>query len=295
MIRTGLLLFAVVALAQADSPADLGPTRIMSGSGGPLESGIAIYFATYVIPGGKWAAGYGGGGISVGRGVFHRDMKERTSGMYFGYDLTFTGDATNGYQAVFRPLSDVADRSRVIVPRLPPPQTIHDRDTIALDMMVSPDGAQRIVDYIQVFLTPPEPAAATTSAEPRDFIVDDGAVTYNSSFMTFWINGQKQSGLTGFTGKPGASFWVAFPGRGRYILSLVPYDGFSKSGIVRDNVLSFQDGGQEYEVRLMSPIAGSGKAWNLYVLHDAGYEGKPQLRDAISCGSDRLENLVSGR
>jgi hypothetical protein len=270
-----------------------------------LKSGITIRFATYAVPGGNWAAGYREGGIGGGAGVeaIRRDMKNPANGLYFGYDLAFTGDAAGGYQAVFRPLSDASLPAgssagasvRAPAPKLPPPQPVRDGDTIAFDIMASPDGTQRIVDYIQIFLKPPEPAAASNNAEARDFTIDDGAITYDASAMTFWINGQKQAGLTGFTRNRGYTFWVAFPGRGRYILSLVPHDGFAKSGVVRDNVVAFQDGSQQYEVRFMGPVAGSGKAWNLYVLHDSIYQPAPQLRDAIRCGTERLENLAVGR
>jgi len=302
MIKASLFLFAAAALALADSPGDLGPTRIMSGSAS-LKSGITIRFATYAVPGGKGAAGYGEGGISDGVNAIHRFMKEPTNGRYFGYDLELTGDEASGYWGVFRPLYETGgsyvsingERVHAAALKLPPPQPVRDGDTIALDIMASPDGTQRIVDYIQISLKPPEPAAASNNAEARDFTIDDGAITYDASAMTFWINGQKQAGLTGFTRNRGYTFWVAFPGRGRYILSLVPHDGFAKSGVVRDNVVAFQDGSQQYEVRFMGPVAGSGKAWNLYVLHDSIYQPAPQLRDAIGCGTERLENLVVGR
>jgi hypothetical protein len=248
-----------------------------------LKSGVTIYFATYAVPGGKWASRYGEGGISGGVEAIHRDMKDPASGLHFGYELAFTGDAVNGYQAVFRPLSGAGPG-----PKLPPPQAVRDGDTIAFDIMVSPDGTQRIMDYVQVFLRAPEPAAASSHAEARDFTVDDGAITYDTSAMTFWIDGRKQTGVTGFTGKAGSTFWVAFPGRGRYVLSLVPHEGFSMAGVVRDNAAAFQDGPHAYEVRFMGAIAGRGKAWNLYVRHDwAG----PQA-DAIRSGTGRVEELV---
>jgi hypothetical protein len=170
---------------------------------------------------------------------------------------------------------------------------VRDGDTIALDLMVSPDGTRRIVDYIRVSLHPLEPPAATTTAEPRDFTVDDGAVTYDASATSVWIDGKKQTGILGFTGKPGSTFWIAFPGHGRYILSLIPHEGLVKSGVVCDNVLFFQDGGDQYEVRFMSSVAGRGKAWNLYVIRDGGYE--TLTSDAVSAGIDRLENLLPGQ
>jgi len=141
----------------------------------------------------------------------------------------------------------------------------------------------------------PEPRPATTTAEPRDFTVDDGPVAFEIPQMTIWINGQKYQGAAGATGKPGATFWLAFPGQGRYVLSLTPHDGFTRSGTIRDNVISFEDEGQLYEVRFMKPIAGIGKAWNLYVLHDLTYQPPPNQTSSIYAGVDRLEDLLPAR
>jgi hypothetical protein len=169
---------------------------------------------------------------------------------------------------------------------------VHDGDTIALDLMVSPDGRQRVTDYIEIYAKKPEPKPAMTTIEPRDFTVDDGPVTFDPMLYTIWIQGQKYSGNSGFSTKPGATFWIAFPGQGRYILSPVPQPGFILSGAIRDNVVTFRDGGREYEVRFLSAIAGAGKAWNLYMTHDPTYEPKPNQQNKISMGTDRLENLV---
>src|SRR5688572_77090 len=118
-----LLVLAVDGLAQVSAPPGLGPTRIMSGSG-TLRSGMTIQFAAYAIPGGKWGGAFGGAGIKVGAETIHRSVIHSPNGAYFGYDLAFRGDATNGYEAVFRPLSNVGNRSRVTLPKLPPPQPV---------------------------------------------------------------------------------------------------------------------------------------------------------------------------
>ena len=80
--------------------------------------------------------------------------------------------------------------------------------------------------------------------------------------------------------------------RGRYILSLVPHDGFQKSGTIRDNVLSFQLDGQQYEIRTPDLILGVKGAWNLYAMHGPQYQPKV---DWISMGTDRLDNLLPNR
>ena len=145
-IFVSLILVSGVALAQTNGP---GPTMLTS-STGTLKSGITIRFATYAIPGGKQASAYGQGGIIVDGDIIHRFMNDPASGASFGYDLSIPGDALHGYQAVFQPLTKAGDSSRLIVPKFPPPQTVKDGDTISLDLMASPDGTQRVVDYIQV-------------------------------------------------------------------------------------------------------------------------------------------------
>jgi hypothetical protein len=281
-----------VALGQTNPT--LGPTPIMGGSG-TLNSGVTIRYATYAIPGGKWASSYGAGGIVVGVEAIHRFVVDPVSGNYFGYDLSFTGDAAHGYQAVFQELSDagltgMGTRSHAIVPKFPPPQSVINGDTIALDLMSNQDGSQKIVDYIQVLLSPiPSPAASSLPA-PRDFTVDDAALNFDTSRIEVWIDGVKWSGGRGFTGKPGSTFWIAFPGKGRYILSLVPHEGMVKAGAVRENVLAFEDGGHAYEVRLASPVTGAHTAWNLYMAHDTAYSA-----DEVRSGVDRYENLAVKR
>jgi hypothetical protein len=163
-------------------------------------------------------------------------------------------------------------------------------DIIELNLMFSSDGKQRLTDYIEIQGRSSEPAAATTTTEPRDFSLDDGPVSVDSWRMAIWIDGQKSQGISGFTEKPGATFWVAPPGQGRYVLPLTPHEGFVKSGSIRDNVIGFEAGGRQYEIRFMTPIAGAGKAWNLYVLHDQTYQS--QLTNGTSVGIDRLENLL---
>jgi hypothetical protein len=226
-------------------------------------------------------------------------MIDRNSGSYFGYDVTVgTPDATGAYLVTFKPLThveqidDAANLRLEVLPKYPAPQMVHDGETIELDLMASPDGKRKLIDIIAIRFHEPPPAAARTNAAPRDFTVDDGPVAFDTTQWTFWKQGQQVQGQTGFTGKPGATLWIAIPGQGRYILSLIAHEGFTKSGTVRDNVVSFEDAGQRYELRFNSPIAGAGKAWNLYVMHDAGYRPDLFHRSSVDAGTDRLDNLL---
>jgi hypothetical protein len=79
------------------------------------------------------------------------------------------------------------------------------------------------------------------------------------------------------------------------ILSLAPHNGFTKSRVVRDNVISFEANGQPCEIRFLTPVAGNGTAWNLYVMHDPGYLPKENQRAHVTTGKGRLDELVERR
>ena len=68
-----------------------------------------------------------------------------------------------------------------------------------------------------------------------------------------------------------------------------------KGGTLHGDTISFQDAGQRYDVRFAGPIAGPGKAWNLYVLHDMSYEPNTASQSIFSAGTDRLDNLWTKR
>lgn len=290
-----LCLFAAAALAQQ-------PGRQIIAGSTTLKSGVFVRFKSILASTGlstyDIGRGLGQGGITGVADGIRREMVDSSTGLYFGYDLVVgAGEDKNGYLITFRPPVEAERNSMgtalkyLPLPKYPPPMVVHDGDVIVLDLMVSPDGKQKLTDYVEILSQAPEPGAANTTAEPRDFTLDDGPVRFDAERIAIWINGRKYSGLSGFTGKNGATFWIAFPDQGRYILSLAPHDGFVASGAIRDNVVSFRDGVQEYEVRFLSPIAGAGKAWNLHMMHDPSYEPNHNQRHIISMGTDRLENL----
>ncbi len=294
-----IYLFGVVAFGQS---------QIMMSGTASLKSGVWVRYKSVLSrtagPPVDLYHGLRGGGVVVGADTIHRLMADGLRGTYFGYDLVIRpAGGENKYMATFQPPSNVSEILKHMngdaltlmpPPKYPGPQIVHDGDIIEFDLMTSPDGKQRLTDYIEIFSHAPEPPAAKTTAEPRDFTVDDGSVAFDGSRITVWKQG-KQLPSNGFTGRPGATFWIAVPDQGRYILSLTPHEGFAKAGAIRDNVISFEDAGQEYEVRFMSPIAGAGKAWNLYLMQDLAYVPDPSLRNQVSMGTDRLEHLLPNR
>jgi len=289
-----LFLLASAALAQ--------PGFFMSG-GGDLKSGIVVHFRTMIEPPVKVAdmkafAGGLSGGVSDGDDAVRRYMWDDS--IYFGYDIAVTRVA-GSYSVTFLPSTISPQRmlgkalTPAPQPKFPAPQLVQDGDTIALDLFISPDGKHKIVDYIQI-LSPQKaaPPPPMTTSTPRDFSIDDGPVRFAiEPKMTYWIDGREFTGPSGFTGKPGATFWIWVPGGPRYVLSLAPAPGFEKVGAVRDNAIAFSADGHSYEIRFSGPIAGAGAAFNLYLLRDTAYIPKPEQLNEIVSGTDRLDKLIA--
>jgi hypothetical protein len=229
-----------------------------------------------------------------------RFVIDKVHRQYFGYDISAEATSAGGqYRVTIAPLTWIPPKDQghltpVLLPKYPEPQIMNETDTLELDLLVSPDGKQKVVDYIQVSKKP-EPPAATNDQQPKDYTLDDGPINFDFENETsVWVDGEKYPGSYGAEIKTGATVWFYYPGQGRYILSLVPHEGFSQTGAVRDNVIAFQGEGQQFEIRTMKLIVGQSKgAWNLYVLHDPSYQLKE--RDQVQFGTDRLENLLPKR
>ena len=293
MRKTSLLFFigTLTLIAQQD------PGLIMSGSASG-SSGIEVRFAVIAKPpSGSLAARIGTSGIKTadsGNGA-SRFVIDEVHRQYFGYDISAEATSVAGqYRVTIAPLTWTPKEqglTPVLLPKYPEPQLVNESDTIELDLLVSPDGKQKVSDYIQVGMKP-EPLAATNTQQPKGYTLDDGPVNFDfENDATVWVNGEKYPGSYGSETKPGATVWFYYPGQGRYVLSLVPHDGFSKAGDIRDNVISFQGEGQQFEIRTMKLIVGSSAgAWNLYVLHDPTFQ--PKEAGSVQFATDRLENLL---
>jgi len=74
-------------------------------------------------------------------------------------------------------------------------------------------------------------------------------------------------------GCSGALLWLYIPGRGRFIFSLVPRDGydFQKIAVLDENKITFTIDGEHYEWVSSTSILPSGGTWNLWVLRDTKY------------------------
>ena len=297
-----LVLYAARCLAQVSTGHELASGNAVLGSGETVE------YKTLIEPPLSNSAflPVGSGFHNAGNSIQHF-VYDRGSRSYFGYRMAVTPGVTpNARQVTFGPLieSEMRDALKSVagdlplnpapLPKYPAPQTVYDGDTIALDLMVSPDGRERIVDYIRLGFgaKPVKPPPAAT-AEPRDFTLDDGPVNFSTEPPQVRIDGAAFPGIVLMYGsKGGATVWFYFPGQGRYILSLAPHEGFARSGVLRANDISFRADGHEYQIHTPKPLAGTRQAWNLYVARDPQFLPRPALVKAVVGGADRLENLL---
>jgi hypothetical protein len=270
----------------------VSPAQEISTMSGDLANGLIVHISARIEPALSssqilllWS------GIQDNRDRIHRTVMDKASNTIVGYDLFAEPDgAPDRFIVRIEPLTKrPADGQYTMLAKYPQPQRVKEGDIIALDVLVSPDGKQKLIDYIEV-RGRSSPGAPVTTTSPRDFTFDDGPLSLKFKFPTrVYINGRQSADNAGFTGKPGGTVWFDIPGQGRYVLSLAPRDGFRRAGAIRDHTLSFQAGPDVYELRAAEPILGAGKAWNLYVHHDPRYQPRDNL---LHYGVDRLENLL---
>ncbi len=218
----------------------------------------------------------------------------------------------------------------------PPERMIHLGETVAIPLGVVPSSGIPLIDEVVVDRTPlrgeellftmrdrmslllaksaltvelrkrgiePTPPSNEGSGPPPVLIVAGvprriaaaDAEFKASLFLRIRMNGGPEVELPSARGR---LIWFSLPGRGRYVLSLVPRPelGFVKAGEARGGYLSLQIDGDSFVLVSGTSIAPAGAAFFVYALHDSEWEpaslsqrGKPQA------GSVGLEEIVSLR
>jgi hypothetical protein len=308
-ISSLLCLSITVCLTCAAQPGEIG-----SGMAG-LGNGISVRVVTKAEPPIKEAEALRlSSRYAVGAGVLHRYLVDAANHTYFGYDLNaeplsgakecrvailpLTGvridahDAAGGGSASASSGGGTATRMdasyrAVLLPRYPGAQVVTDGDTIALDLLTTPNGGQKLVDYIDISC---KPSQAPESEAARDLSLDDAPMRISNPAV--FINGTPVPSAAKAAEVSGSLTWFYFPGTGRFILSLTPRSsqGFVRAGTIKGNVISFRFGGGQYQVKSAVTIVATGQTWNLYVLHDPLF--RPTSGLAFG-SSTRLEQLIS--
>jgi len=233
--------------------------------------------------------------------VVHRVLVDAGGNFVFGYDLIVEPvAASKQFKVSIKPLSaefeeqlrsrqqqqqqepagavaaNLAPQKNVsTLPRATDAQLIDDGDAFALDLLVNSKTGVKIMDVVKVSFDRAKlwRAPQQRSMPLRDFTLGNVELAMREPELT--INGE----LVGGGKKPargwaGALLWFYVPERGRFIVSLMPHEGydFQKIGRIENNKISFKLGGDVYEWTSSAPVVGrNGGNWNLWVLHDPAY------------------------
>jgi len=215
--------------------------------------------------------------------LIHRVLVDASGRFAFGYDLSIASiPASKQFKVTVLPLDQkfekklkAADPDRLtdVIPTFPQsaaPQTLDDGDAFSLDLLINQNAGVKIVDVVRVTFDKTRLRDFPRSL-PRDFTLD--AVELSIKDYRLLLNGSVVAVGKSTSPVAGALVWFYVQGRGRFIFSLAPRDGyeFQKVGIVDGNRIEFTMAGDRYEWLSASPILSGGGTWNLWVLHDPKY------------------------
>jgi len=220
--------------------------------------------------------------------VIHRVLQDTGGRFVFGYDLWVAPNpVSKQFKIVVRPLDpqfEIKLRARdtnggeppqseaiSTFPKSTEPQTLDDGDAFSLDLLVNQKTGVKIVDVVRVTFDRSHLWDNNPRTLPRDFAVD--AVELAVKDYRLLVNGNVVSVGKSTKSCAGTLLWFYVQDRGRFIVSLVPREGyeFQKVGIIEDNRIEFTVSGSRYEWLSSSPILQGGGIWNLWVLHDPNY------------------------
>jgi hypothetical protein len=226
--------------------------------------------------------------------AIRRMMFDPRSRTYFGYDVVVeVGDAPGSYRVTFQPFrapfeatawslpGPSAEWTALPSPRFPPTETVRAGEVLALELLANTDTGQRIVDYVTIqepsrsfqgFDAMPDRQFAFATGPARDFRAEDVELRIQAARVR--VNGLPEASADPLLPEiSGPLVWFYFPGRGRFVLSLVPRPelGFERRGEVRGTLLEFTVGGDLYALSSGVRIAPGQAVFNLYVRHDPGW------------------------
>jgi hypothetical protein len=245
--------------------------------------------------------------------VIHRVLVDSDGDFVFGYDLFVEplADARQ-FKVAVRPLDEKfaqqlregrasAARSAQAainintLPRSTETQTIDDGDAFALDLLVNPRTGLKIVDLVKFSFDQSKFRREPERTPPaRDFTLANVELAVRDYRLV--VNDQMIAGGKPTRGCEGALVWFYVPGKGRFIFSLIPHEGydFLKIGLIEDNKISFTLEGDRYDWISSTPVVGSGGRWNLWVLLDSSYVPIPEFYPpAQKAGNRSLRQVLT--
>ncbi|MBX7174015.1 MAG: hypothetical protein K1X72_23795 [Pyrinomonadaceae bacterium] len=252
--------------------------------------------------------------------VVHRVFVDGENKSHFGYDLEVKKEEKGKFTLTFKPLSIilfVQNSDRKTLPKFPQPLQIDEGDTLSVDLMENPKTKEKIADRIKIIqgaptqnspsnqviipnlsnfptteITHEKPAvtliySSETTAAPKDFTLDE--ITMQITNASLNVNGKQMAEKKSVMG---GNIYFYLKGKGRFILSPVPHEGFNfqKTGVIDITKISFEMNGDKYEIKSVMPLMFHGGKWNLWVLYDPDY--RPNSDVEIEFGGGKIESLI---
>lgn len=217
--------------------------------------------------------------------IIHRVLTDAQQNVVFGYDLWISADpVTKKFSVAVLPADEAFRRSFLkdltplspngpfaTFPKSTTPQTLDDGDAVSLELLVNKESGVKIIDVVSVTFDRTRLRESSLDLAPKDFTLDAVALAVKN--YTLAINGTVVNRSKSSIGASGALLWFYIPDRGRFILSLVPREGyqFEKIAVLDEDRIEFTVNGELYEWFSAAPILPNGGSWYLWVLHDTDY------------------------
>jgi hypothetical protein len=217
--------------------------------------------------------------------IIHRVITDAERRVIFGYDLWVNSDPiTRKFSLAVRPADEAFRRTFLkdptakrienlfaTFPSSTKPQTLDDGDAVSVELLVNEESGLKIVDVVRVTFDRSSLLDNSFDSIPKDFTLD--AVALSVKGYQLLIDGELVGQSKAKIECTGALLWLYVPGRGRFIFSLVPRDGYSfqKIGVIDGNRIEFDVEGERFEWLSGFPILANGGTWNLWVLRDEHY------------------------
>jgi len=177
------------------------------------------------------------------KGVIHRVLADATGKYVFGYDLLIEAvPVSKTFTIAVAPLDSQVEHKLLTegsslqltgiatLPEAAEPQILDDGDSFALDLLVNQKAGVKIVDFVKVSFDRSNLWDDNPRDLPKDFTLD--AVPLRVIDFRLLIDGNLVA-----AGKPGTIFtgaliWCYVEGKGRFIFSLVPREGYQVQRVV---------------------------------------------------------------
>jgi hypothetical protein len=237
--------------------------------------------------------------------IIHRVITDGEGRVIFGYDLRVNSDPfTRKFSLVVLPADEAFRRTFLkdsaakraedlfaTFPKSATPQTLDDGDAVSVELLVNQESGLKIVDVVRVTFDRSSLLENHFESTPKDFTLD--AVALSVKGYQLLIDGDLVVKSKATVGCTGSLLWLYVPGRGRFIFSLVPRDGyeFEKVGVIDGNRIEFVVDGKSYEWLSEIPILSSGGTWNLWVLRDQDYTPLFSSEKTITQGLSVFQKL----